>query len=43
MKPDMPAAKKFLNKEQMSVVAGLVKKLLEQIPLEEDLKIENFN
>lgn len=43
MKPDMPVQKKFLNKEQMSVMAGLVKKLLGQIPLEEDLNVENFD
>jgi hypothetical protein len=27
----------------MSVMAGLVKKLLGQIPLEEDLNVENFD
>ena len=29
MKPDMPSQKKFLNKEQMTVMSGLLKKLLQ--------------
>jgi len=43
MKPDMPVQKKFLNKEQMSVMSGLIKKLLGQIPLEQDLNAENYD
>ena len=38
MRPDMPVKNKFLNKDQMVVVGGLIKKLLGQIPIDKEIK-----